>query len=60
MGTRKSQLAKLIAFHDIAIECKKTKHGQNCIIYEEAICFYAGIKKPDFRKFNGGHNKKTL
>lgn len=48
----KAQEAKLAAFKDIAEE------GTNCIIFEKAICEFVGIPDPDFRKFNGGHNKK--
>lgn len=55
----KAQEAKFAAFHDIAEECKREKHGQNCILLEKAICEYVGIPAPDFRKFNGGHNKKV-
>ena len=52
-----AQLAKQIAFHDINENCKKERHGQNCVIMERAICEYVGIPVPDFRKFNGGRNK---
>ena len=53
-----AQLAKQIAFRDIAEDCKKEKHGQNCLFFEQAICEDVGIAAPDFRVFNGGHNKK--
>ena len=50
--------AKLAAFHDIAEECQRVGHGQNYLFLEKEICAMVGIKVPDFRIFNGGHNKK--
>ena len=32
--------------------------GGHVFQYEEAICHYVGIEKPDFRKFNGGFHPK--
>lgn len=45
--------AKRLAFRDIAKECKKQKKGRNYLNIENLVCEYAGVKKPDFRKFNG-------
>lgn len=53
-----AMLAKQIAFHDIAEDCKKQGEGQNYLFFEKDICASLGIKSPDFRVFNGGHNKK--
>lgn len=53
-----AKLAKLTAFKDISEECKRVGYGQNYILFEKDICEYLGIAAPDFRKFNGGHNKK--
>lgn len=58
MEKKKALTAKLAAFHDIAEDCKKRKEGKNYIIFEKDICESLGIPVPDFRIFNGGHNKK--
>lgn len=61
--------AKLIAFRDITEELQ-TERAQmnisvwdefapvNYLIHEKDICESLGIPVPDFRVFNGGHNKK--
>lgn len=50
--------AKRAAFRDIAEDCKKRKEGQNYVLFESDICESLNIPTPDFRMFNGGHNKK--
>lgn len=51
--------AKLAAFRDITADCEIRGEGQNCLPFEKDICEFLGIPVPDFRKFNGGHNKKS-
>ena len=63
-------LARLTAFRDIAEDNKIERQRrmispadpmgpQKCLLYEAAICEYAGvITKPDFRKFNGGYRPR--
>ena len=59
--------AKAAAFKDIAEECERENQApnlrgeyarKNLLIKEHDVCFLAGIDAPDFRVFNGGHNKK--
>lgn len=52
--------AREAAFRDIAEECKKQKDGRNYLLFEDDILASLGIKKPDFRKFNGWRNKAPL
>lgn len=54
------ETAKRVAFRDIAEDCKKEKRGCNYLLYESDILEFLGIPKPDFRMFNGGHNKKVI
>jgi hypothetical protein len=49
--------ARQQALRDITEHCNKWG-GMNYLYHEEEVCSYAGILKPDFRAFNGGHNKK--
>lgn len=55
---RPSTLAKLTAYRDIWEECRRLGYGHNYLPFEKDICESLGISAPDFRKFNGGHNKK--
>ena len=61
--------AKLTAFRDITEDLRKERKKQgitawdefapvNCLNHEADICASLDIPTPDFRKFNGGHNKK--
>ena len=61
--------AKLAAFRDITEDLEKQRKALgisawsefapvNYINHEADICASLGIPTPDFRKFNGGHNKK--
>ena len=50
--------ARQVASMEITEDCRKRKEGQNCLPYENDICESLGIVKPNFRRFNGGHNKK--
>lgn len=61
--------ARLAAFRDITEDLKKERAllgisawdefaPVNYNIHERDICEFLGIPAPDFRRFNGGHNKK--
>lgn len=61
--------AKLTAFRDITEDLQKQRKvlgvsawsefaPVNYILHEADICESLGIPTPDFRVFNGGHNKK--
>lgn len=61
--------AKLTAFRDITEDLQKQRKALgvsawsefapvNYIQHEADICASLGIPTPDFRIFNGGHNKK--
>lgn len=61
--------AKLAAFRDITedLRSQRAKLGVgawsefspvNYLLHEKDICESLGIPVPDFRLFNGGHNKK--
>ena len=59
-------IAKQIAFRDIDEDNKRENERLglkepfkrvNCLLREKDICDFYGIRR-DFRKFNGGHNKK--
>ena len=52
-------MAKAAAMHDIAEYHKQLKEGRNYLPFHREICEFCGITPPDFRKFNGGHNKKV-
>ena len=55
---KNKQTARQVASMDITEDCRKRKEGQNYLPYEADICESLGIVKPNFRRFNGGHNKK--
>lgn len=50
--------AKQVASMDITADCKKNKEGMNYLPYEKDILESLGIKKGDFRQFNGGNHPK--
>ena len=49
--------AKQIAMRDITEDCARN-NTRNYLYCEDAILAYLGIKKPDFRIFNGEHLNK--